>query len=103
MRRPDTSDDRHVLAKHQSIYPNEEELQTVQNIVSACEKALKIVSDRIADNDAPKPMETEVKKEEKKDTEKKEGETEEKEEWVIMEIIFWFCIDFRQSVLHIWQ
>ena len=49
MRRPDTSDDRHVMAKHASIYPNEAELQAVQNIVSTCEKALKIVSDFIAD------------------------------------------------------
>ena len=49
MRRPDTSDDRHVMAKHASIYPNEAELQAVQNIVSSCEKALKIVSDFIAD------------------------------------------------------
>lgn len=26
MRRPDTSDDRHVMAKHASIYPNEAEV-----------------------------------------------------------------------------
>ena len=91
MRRPDTSDDRHVMAKHASIYPNEAELQAVQNIVSSCEKALKLVSDFVADSDAPKPMETEVKKEEKKKVEikkekeikkepKKEGEEEKKEE-----------------------
>ena len=29
MRRPDTSDDRHVMAKHSSIYPNEAEVGTV--------------------------------------------------------------------------
>ena len=26
MRRPDTSDDRHVMSKHASIYPNEAEV-----------------------------------------------------------------------------
>lgn len=26
MRRPDTSDDRHVMAKHATIYPTEEEV-----------------------------------------------------------------------------
>lgn len=49
VRKPDSSDDRHVMAKHASIYPNEEELQHVQNIVSACEKALKLVSDYVAE------------------------------------------------------
>lgn len=49
MRRPDTSDDRHVMAKHTSIYPNEQELQAVQSIVSSCEKSLKLVSDFIAE------------------------------------------------------
>jgi len=69
MRRPDSSDDRHVMAKHASIYPTDQELQAVQNIVSSCEKALKLVSDHIADIDAPKKMDTEtkVKTEDKKD------------------------------------
>ena len=49
MRRPETTDDRHVMAKHTSIYPNEAELQAVQNIVSTCEKALKLVSDIVAE------------------------------------------------------
>ena len=63
-RRPDTSDDRHVVAKHNTIYPNEAELQAVQNIVSNCEKALKLVSDYIAETDNPKPvsMDTGAKK-----------------------------------------
>ncbi|KAK0052729.1 zinc finger RNA-binding protein-like isoform X2 [Biomphalaria pfeifferi] len=85
LRRPDSSDDRHVMTKHHSIYPTEEELQAVQNIVSACEKALKLVSDVLADND------TKDKKAEKPDTKKvavkiettseteKEGEKKEKE------------------------
>ncbi|CAH1796957.1 unnamed protein product [Owenia fusiformis] len=59
MRRPDTADDRTVMAKHTAIYPNEQELQSVQNIVSSCEKALKMVSDHIAETDsAPKAVET---------------------------------------------
>ena len=49
MRKPDSSDDRHVMAKHAAIYPNEDELQHVQNIVSACEKGLKLVSDQVAE------------------------------------------------------
>ncbi len=70
------------MQKHASIYPNEQELQAVQNIVSSCEKALKLVSDFVADSDAPKPMDTEVKKEEKKKVEvvKKEKEKEVKKE-----------------------
>ena len=53
VRRPESSDDRHVMAKHSSIYPNEGELMAVQNIVSSVEKALKLVSDQIAEADQP--------------------------------------------------
>ncbi|XP_014215361.1 zinc finger RNA-binding protein isoform X3 [Copidosoma floridanum] len=49
-RRPDTSDDKHVIAHHSSIYPKEEELQAVQKIVSHTEKALKFVSDALAES-----------------------------------------------------
>ncbi|BFZ01965.1 hypothetical protein BsWGS_05009 [Bradybaena similaris] len=49
IRRPDTSDDKHVMTKHHNIYPTEAELQAVQNIVSACEKALKFVSDALTE------------------------------------------------------
>ncbi|XP_077989611.1 zinc finger RNA-binding protein-like isoform X2 [Glandiceps talaboti] len=71
MRRPETVDDRHVMAKHSSIYPTDNELQAVQNIVSSSEKALKLVSDFIAETDNPTPMETLDKevKEDKKDIE----------------------------------
>lgn len=59
MRRPDTSDDRHVIARHVEIYPKEEELQAVQKIVSHTEKALKLVSDFLTETavsaSAPKP------------------------------------------------
>ena len=70
IRRPDSSDDRHVLAKHAEIYPKEEELGAIQKIVSNTEKSLKMVSDYLAEVDAP----TRVKKEEEpKDDDKKEG------------------------------
>lgn len=44
-RRPESSDDRHVVARHAEIYPKEEELLTIQRIVSHTERALKLVSD----------------------------------------------------------
>lgn len=44
-RRIETLDDRHVIARHAEIYPKEEELQTIQRIVSHTERALKFVSD----------------------------------------------------------
>lgn len=86
MRKPDSSDDRHVMAKHTAIYPNEQELQQVQNIVSACEKALKLVSDFVADKeiDAKKePATSKVKKEvatPKKDAAAKKDDTKETKE-----------------------
>uniref|UniRef100_A0A8B9H5M5 Interleukin enhancer binding factor 3b n=1 Tax=Astyanax mexicanus TaxID=7994 RepID=A0A8B9H5M5_ASTMX len=39
------NDDRHVMAKHSAIYPTQEELEAVQNMVSHTERALKAVSD----------------------------------------------------------
>ncbi|XP_011692948.1 PREDICTED: zinc finger RNA-binding protein isoform X2 [Wasmannia auropunctata] len=48
-RRPDSSDDKHVLAHHTTIYPKEQELLAVQKIVSNTEKALKFVSDALAE------------------------------------------------------
>jgi len=51
-RRPESVDDRHVMAKHSEIYPKEEELQAIQKIVSNTEKALKLVSDKFAESDA---------------------------------------------------
>lgn len=53
-RRPETSDDRHVLAKHVDIYPTEQQLQEIQRVVSHTEKALKSLSDALADNAKPK-------------------------------------------------
>ncbi|XP_018426039.1 PREDICTED: zinc finger RNA-binding protein [Nanorana parkeri] len=62
LRRPDSSDDRYVMTKHATIYPTEEELQAVQKIVSLTERALKLVSDSMADQDKTKGKETEEKK-----------------------------------------
>lgn len=39
------NDDRHVMAKHASVYPAPEELEAVQTLVSTVEAALKKVSD----------------------------------------------------------
>lgn len=41
------NDDRHVMAKHAVVYPTQEELEAVQNMVSHTERALKAVSDWI--------------------------------------------------------
>ncbi|XP_035825593.1 zinc finger RNA-binding protein [Aplysia californica] len=85
MRRPDSSDDRHVMTKHHSIYPTEDELQAVQNIVSACEKSLKLVSDFLAESDtkdkkpetkdSPAKADTIADTESEKDGEKKDEGT----------------------------
>ncbi|XP_050313599.1 zinc finger RNA-binding protein isoform X4 [Anthonomus grandis grandis] len=61
-RRVESSDDRHVMVKHAEIYPKEEELQIVQRIVSHTERALKLVSDQLAESktgDAEKEKPTE--------------------------------------------
>ncbi|XP_046400489.1 zinc finger RNA-binding protein isoform X2 [Ischnura elegans] len=73
LRRPDSSDDRHVIARHAEIYPKEEELQSIQRIVSHTEKALKFVSDRLADMDAGNTV-PEIKKEAGADSSKKDEE-----------------------------
>lgn len=48
-RRTESSDDRHVMARHSEIYPKEEELQAIQQIVSRTERALKLVSDQLTE------------------------------------------------------
>ncbi|XP_063310030.1 zinc finger RNA-binding protein isoform X2 [Pelobates fuscus] len=63
LRRPDSSDDRYVMTKHAAIYPTEEELQAVQKIVSLTERALKLVSDTMAEQDKSKTKESDEKKE----------------------------------------
>ncbi|XP_068130469.1 interleukin enhancer-binding factor 3 isoform X2 [Hyperolius riggenbachi] len=76
------NDDRHVMAKHAVVYPTQEELEAVQNMVSHTERALKAVSDwidqqeKVLSGDAPQPevVETPEENEEGKDGEAKTGE-----------------------------
>uniref|UniRef100_A0A8C5DZ63 Spermatid perinuclear RNA-binding protein n=1 Tax=Gouania willdenowi TaxID=441366 RepID=A0A8C5DZ63_GOUWI len=52
-----SNDDRHVMAKHSTIYPTSQELEAVQSLVSTVECALKHVSDWLdqssGDNEPP--------------------------------------------------
>ncbi|XP_024919953.1 interleukin enhancer-binding factor 3 homolog isoform X1 [Cynoglossus semilaevis] len=61
------NDDRHVMAKHSTIYPTQEELESVQNMVSCTERALKAVSDWLdkqeKETTKPDPDGTEADKE----------------------------------------
>uniref|UniRef100_A0A3Q2YUF1 Zinc finger RNA binding protein 2 n=1 Tax=Hippocampus comes TaxID=109280 RepID=A0A3Q2YUF1_HIPCM len=69
VRRPDSPDDRLVMAKHATIYPGEEELQAVQRIVSHSERALKMVSDNLFEkNIAPAATESEDPKRQQNNT-----------------------------------
>lgn len=54
------------MTKHAAIYPSEDELQSIQKIVSITERALKLVSDIITDQDVVKEEDKE-KKEPSKD------------------------------------
>ncbi len=47
--RGETVDDRHVMAKHAIIFPDEEQLKAVEKMVVCTEKALKNVSDIFAE------------------------------------------------------
>nr|CAG4649186.1 EOG090X037N [Scapholeberis mucronata] len=47
MRKPESGEDRHVLAKHAEIYPSDVELEAIQNLVSYVERSLKLVSDQL--------------------------------------------------------
>ncbi|XP_069089289.1 zinc finger RNA-binding protein [Pleurodeles waltl] len=62
LRRPDSSDDRYVMTKHAAIYPTEDELQAVQKIVSITERALKLVSDSMTEQEKTKIKESDEKK-----------------------------------------
>ena len=71
MRRPDTVDDRHCVAKHDLIYPEEEELEAIQRIVVHSETALKKVSDCLAAQDNGGDKKTKVLKDDEKGEEGK--------------------------------
>ncbi|KAM6986706.1 spermatid perinuclear RNA-binding protein isoform 2-T2 [Aplochiton taeniatus] len=47
------NDDRHVMAKHSTIYPSSHELEAVQSLVSTVECALKHVSDWMDESNGP--------------------------------------------------
>nr|CAG4650831.1 EOG090X037N [Simocephalus serrulatus] len=47
MRKPESNDDRHVMAKHAEIYPSDVELEAIQTLVSYVERSLKLVSDQL--------------------------------------------------------
>lgn len=49
------------MTKHAAIYPSEDELQSIQKIVSITERALKLVSDIITDQDKGKDEDKEKK------------------------------------------
>nr|XP_020647230.1 interleukin enhancer-binding factor 3 isoform X5 [Pogona vitticeps] len=76
------NDDRHVMAKHSAVYPTQEELTAVQNMVSHTERALKAVSDWINEQEKgsgeqqpePETMETVVEEENKEGSEQKTAE-----------------------------
>ncbi|XGW21944.1 hypothetical protein V3C99_004701 [Haemonchus contortus] len=52
-RRFESTDDRHVQAKHTSIYPNDDQLTVIESLVTETEKALKKVSDFFNERDQP--------------------------------------------------
>lgn len=79
-KRQENEIDRHVLAKHNTIYPKEPELQAVQNMVSIIERALKMVSDFLAEADKPKDEKAEEVKVEEEETKEGEGEGEDEKE-----------------------
>ncbi|VDK80238.1 unnamed protein product [Litomosoides sigmodontis] len=54
-RRVETVEDRHVMAKHRLIYPEESQLSAIEKLVSITEKALKAVSDNLAQEETKKP------------------------------------------------
>lgn len=69
-RRPDSSDDRYVMTKHAAIYPVEDELQAIQKIVSITERALKLVSDIITDQEKGKGKDEDKDKDKDKDVQR---------------------------------
>lgn len=71
VRRPESTDDRHAIARHAEIYPKEEELQTIQRIVSHTERALKLVSDALAEQ--PSEAGQAIKKEKTDKPSEKDG------------------------------
>ncbi|VVC24363.1 Hypothetical protein CINCED_3A005421 [Cinara cedri] len=47
MRRYDTVDDKHIMAKHSSLFPKQNSLKTLQKAISDTEKALKLAAEEL--------------------------------------------------------
>lgn len=45
LRRYDTVDDKHIMAKHSSLFPKQSSLKTLQKTISDTEKALKLAAE----------------------------------------------------------
>lgn len=58
------NDDRHVMAKHSTIYPSSEALEAIQSLVSTVECALKHVSDWMDRPQAEQPSQSSGQEEE---------------------------------------
>ncbi|MGH0152951.1 UNVERIFIED_CONTAM: hypothetical protein FKN15_022974 [Acipenser sinensis] len=72
------NDDRHVMVKHSAVYPTQEELEGVQNMVSHSERALKAVSDWLDEQEKGPPKTTEPQEQgEAGGEEEKEGDEPE--------------------------
>lgn len=56
-------DDVHIMQKHAEICPKEDELDEIHHLVSCTERALKLVSDKIAEDDAANAMNDMIKRE----------------------------------------
>nr|KAF6402897.1 zinc finger RNA binding protein 2 [Rousettus aegyptiacus] len=54
-RRPESHDDRHIMCKHAAIYPSELELLAIRKAVSHVERALRLVSDALAQENSRSP------------------------------------------------
>lgn len=68
------NDDRHVMARHSTIYPTQEELEGVQNMVSHTERALKGVSDWLDEQEKGTAKANTLETEGEKETEPKPGD-----------------------------
>ncbi|ELV14044.1 Interleukin enhancer-binding factor 3 [Tupaia chinensis] len=76
------NDDRHVMAKHSSVYPTQEELEAVQNMVSHTERALKAVSDWIDEQEKGSEQAEADNMDVPAEDESKEGAGEQKTEHI---------------------
>lgn len=79
------------MTKHAAIYPSEDELQSIQKIVSITERALKLVSDIITDQEKPQ----------EEDKEKTEPTKDRCSMWSRMSLLFSsdFCLSCFNCVL----